>query len=196
MHVDLLEILRCPYCGGRLELVTSLFHRTDGDTIGDGVLGCQCCVFPIVDGIPVLHLGTSAVSARGAIEAGAPERARLAMFGVDSGASAERFEAALATSTSTYRDIVDALGPGFEGGYFLYRFSDPTFVVADAIVRAVAGTVLRSGGRAIDVCGGSGHLTRALVPNLIARAGARRSLLPEDLAGAALHRPGCGACVL
>ena len=34
----------------------------------------------------------------------------------------------------------------------------------DALVRAVASTVLRKGGRAIDVCGGSGHLTRALVP--------------------------------
>ncbi len=77
---------------------------------------------------------------------------------------AEQFEAAAASSASTYKDIVAALGPNFEGGYFLYRFSDPTFVVADAVVRAVAGTVLRSGGRALDVCGGSGHLTRALVP--------------------------------
>jgi len=63
----------------------------------------------------------------------------------------------------TYRDLVDALGPNFEGGYFLYRFSDPTYVVAQAVVRAVAGTVLRGGGRAIDICGGSGHLTRSLL---------------------------------
>ena len=46
--------------------------------------------------------------------------------------------------------------------YFLYRFSDPTYVVASAVVRAVAGTVLARGGRAVDVCGGSGHLTRIL----------------------------------
>jgi hypothetical protein len=58
---------------------------------------------------------------------------------------------------------VEALGPNFEGGYFLYRFSDPTYVVASAVVRAVAGTVLGSGGRAIDICGGSGHLTRTLL---------------------------------
>ena len=51
MHLDLLEILRCPYCGGHLELVTSLFHRSDKYTVTDGVLGCQCCVFPVVDGI-------------------------------------------------------------------------------------------------------------------------------------------------
>ena len=58
---------------------------------------------------------------------------------------------------------MDALGPSFEGGYFLYRFSDPTYIVADAVVRAVAGTVLKHGGRAIDLCGGSGHLTRSLL---------------------------------
>src|SRR4029079_15631876 len=45
----------------------------------------------------------------------------------------------------------------------LYRFADPTFIVGHALVRAVAGTVLRDGGRAIDICGGSGHLTRSLM---------------------------------
>ena len=64
---------------------------------------------------------------------------------------------------STYRDVVEALGPNFEGGYFLYRFSDPTYVVADAVVRAVAGTVLQTAAGAIDICGGSGHLTRSLL---------------------------------
>lgn len=164
MHVDLLEILRCPYCGGHLELVTSLFHRTRGDTITDGVLGCQCCVFPVVDGIPVMHLQPAAVKARELVEAGTPEQALLAMVGVDAGEQAAQFEAAVASPASTYRDLVESLGPGFEGGYFLYRFSDPTFVVADAVVRAVAGAALRGGGRALDICGGSGHLTRALVP--------------------------------
>lgn len=85
------------------------------------------------------------------------------MVGLEDDAQAERFEAAIASPTSTYKDIVEAMGPGFEGGYFLYRFSDPTFIVADAVVRAVAGTVL-GGGRALDICGGSGHLTRALLP--------------------------------
>ena len=65
--------------------------------------------------------------------------------------------------SSTYREIVEALGPNFEGGYFLYRFSDPTFIVANAVVRAVAGTVLGGSRRAVDICGGSGHLTRSLM---------------------------------
>lgn len=164
MHLDLLAILRCPYCGGRLELVMSSFHRTQGDTITDGVIGCQCCVFPVVDGIPVMHLHPASNAARERIEAGTPELALRAMVGLDDEAQAERFDAAIASPDSTYKDIVEAMGPGFEGGYFLYRFSDPTFIVADAVVRAVAGTVLRAGGRALDICGGSGHLTRALVP--------------------------------
>ena len=76
---------------------------------------------------------------------------------------AARSNAAIRSETSTYREIVEALGPSFEGGYFLYRFSDPTYIVAHAVVRAVAGTVLHGARRAVDVCGGSGHLTRSLM---------------------------------
>ena len=164
MHTDLLDILRCPYCGGHLELVTSLFHESTADSITNGILGCQCCVFPVVDGIPVLHLQPSAVKARELVEAGTPALALRAMVGIDDEAQAQTFESVAAASTSTFKDLVEAMGPSLEGGYFIYRFSDPTFIVADAVVRSVAGTVLRSGGRALDICGGSGHLTRALVP--------------------------------
>src|SRR5262245_15847177 len=162
MQLATLEILRCPYCGGRLELVESLFHRRTAADIQDGILGCQCCIFPVVDGIPVLHLHPASTTARDHLQEGRPELARHVMFGIDDEQQASAFEDAVASSTATYRTVVEALGPNFEGGYFLYRFSDPTFVVADAVVRAVAGTVLGSR-RAIDICGGSGHLTRALV---------------------------------
>jgi uncharacterized protein YbaR (Trm112 family) len=163
VHVATLEILRCPYCGGRLELVTSLFHRRDRDEISDGILGCHCCIFPVVSGIPVLHLQPPATAARDQIEAGDPNLARRTMLGLENDEHAARFEAVAASNTATFRDLVEALGPNFEGGYFLYRFSDPTYIVADAAVRTIAGIVLRSGGRAIDICGGSGHLTRLLV---------------------------------
>ena len=163
MHTSTLDILRCPYCGGRLSLVTSLFHQTEGDEIQDGILGCHCCIFPVVAGIPVLHLLPPATTARDHVQAGRPELAQRTMFGLEDDRQAEAFDAAARSDTATYRDLVEALGPNFEGGYFLYRFSDPTFVVADAVVRAVAGTVLASGGRAVDICGGSGHLTRSLL---------------------------------
>ena len=52
---------------------------------------------------------------------------------------------------------LEALGDQLEAMYLYHRFSDPTFVVADAVVRAVAAAALRAGGRAIDVCGGAGH---------------------------------------
>ncbi|MEP7307704.1 MAG: hypothetical protein ABJA98_19555 [Acidobacteriota bacterium] len=163
MHIDTLDFLRCPYCGGRLSLVSSLFNQVSGDHIEDGILGCHCCIFPVVSGIPILHLLPASTTARDHVQAGRPDLARRVMFGLDDDAQAEIFEATAGTESATYRDLVDALGPNFEGGYFLYRFSDPTFVVADAVVRAVAGTVLADGGRAVDLCGGSGHLTRALV---------------------------------
>jgi uncharacterized protein YbaR (Trm112 family) len=167
MKAELFEILRCPYCGGVLDLVESLFHRTNGDEIRDGILGCQCCIFPVVDGIPVLHLQTDATTARDLVQAGKPEAALRTMVGLETDAAAEAFDAAVRSSTATYKETVEALGPNFEGGYFLYRFSDPTYIVAQAVVRAVAKTVLgptgHSGRRAIDICGGSGHLTRSLL---------------------------------
>jgi len=163
MNVATLDILRCPYCGGRLDLVTSLFLRRDGDEIQDGILGCQCCIFAVVDGIPVMHLDGSSTTARAHIEAGRPDLARRAMFNLGDEARAVRFDKVASSDAATYRDVVNALGLAFEGGYFLYRFSDPTYIVADAVVRSVAGTVLKHGGRAIDLCGGSGHLTRSLL---------------------------------
>jgi uncharacterized protein YbaR (Trm112 family) len=163
MQISTLDVLRCPYCGGRLELVASLYHRSSEDDIHDGILGCHCCVFPVVSGIPVLHLQGQATAAREEVQAGRPDLALRTMVGLDDASQAEAFERVVSSDTATYRDIVDALGPNFEGGYFLYRFSDPTYVVAQAVVRAVADTVLRGKRRAIDVCGGSGHLTRTLM---------------------------------
>jgi len=163
MHISTFDILRCPYCGGRLDLVASSFHERDGDDLRTGILGCQCCVFPVVDGIPVMHLQPNATAARELVERRQPALARRTMFGLDEDpATAERVEALLASPDATYRAVVDAFGEHLEGGYFLYRFADPTFIVGHALVRAVAGTVLAGGGRAIDICGGSGHLTRSL----------------------------------
>jgi uncharacterized protein YbaR (Trm112 family) len=171
MRRDTLEILRCPYCGGRLELVESLFHRSTDHDIQDGILGCSCCIFPVVDGIPVLHLQPNATAAREHVQAAQPARARRVMVGLEDAREAAAFDAIASTEGATYRETVEALGPNFEGGYFLYRFSDPTYIVAQAVVRALAGTVLpalsgvdgHGARRAIDICGGSGHLTRSLM---------------------------------
>jgi uncharacterized protein YbaR (Trm112 family) len=170
MRIETLDVLRCPYCGGRLSVVDSLFHRRTADEIQDAILGCHCCIFPLVDGIPVLHVLPAATVARDHLQAGRPELARRAMFGLEDDEQAEAFDAVASSDTATYRDTVEALGPNFEGGYFLYRFSDPTYIVAQAVARAVGKTVLapstgsgQAARRAIDICGGSGHVTRTLL---------------------------------
>jgi uncharacterized protein YbaR (Trm112 family) len=119
MNIELLEILRCPFCGARLELVSSMFHRSISDQIHDGILGCDCCIFPVVDGIPVLHLQPPAVQAREHVEAGRPELALRAMVGLESDEEAERFEAAASSNSSTYREIVEALPDASIGRVFI-----------------------------------------------------------------------------
>lgn len=163
MRPDTLDILRCPYCGGRLELVESMPHRREGEVVHDGILGCHCCIFPVVSGIPVLHLLPEGRAARAAVEAGDFDAAFRALVSPEDDARAAIFLGLARKPGSTYRELVEALGDGFEGGYFLCRFSDPSYVVASAVVSAVGGTILERGGRAIDLCGGSGHLTRTLL---------------------------------
>ena len=110
MRIDTLDLLRCPYCGGRLELVTSMFHRATAEDIQHGILGCHCCIFPVIDGIPVFHLQPEAIAARGEIEAGRPDRALHVMVGLDGPEQAATFEATIASPTATYKEAVEALG--------------------------------------------------------------------------------------
>lgn len=156
MRRETLDLIRCPYCGGRADFKDSFFHRIDGDEIIDALLGCHCCYFVVVSGIAVMTIEGKAESARDLIEHGKGDEARRLLLGIDHD-TAQRLE----DPAVTYRDAVNLLGSSFESGYFLYRFSDPTFLVADAVARSLAAS-LPDGGRAIDLCGGSGHLTRTL----------------------------------
>lgn len=51
MRHDLMDILVCPMCKAKLELVV---HKQDGDEIIEGRLTCTNCreTFPIEEGIP------------------------------------------------------------------------------------------------------------------------------------------------
>jgi len=76
-------------------------------------------------------------------------------------AGAQRLDALFQSGTATYRQALEVISPDAEGTYFVYRFSDPTFVLAETLVRVLG----RGGERpawVIDLCGGSGHLTRVL----------------------------------
>src|SRR6187402_483644 len=90
MRVDTLEILRCPFCGTRLTIVENDALWRVGDRLETGVLGCECCAFPIVDGIPVLIASDTARNAMHLLEAGKGEEALDVLLGLD-GKRSERF---------------------------------------------------------------------------------------------------------
>jgi uncharacterized protein YbaR (Trm112 family) len=164
MRLDTLDILRCPFCGTRLALVENDALRRVEDRIEAGVLGCECCAFPIVDGIPVLIASDPVRDAMHLLEAGKGDEARHRLLGLD-GDRLDRFRRFTARPDAmTYRDGLRILSVDAEAEYFVYRFSDPTFRVGRAVVQA-CGPLMGREGRYIDVCGGSGHLTRSLISN-------------------------------
>ena len=161
MLETLLDLLRCPFCGTRLSLMESDALARRGSVVDSGVLGCACCAFPIVAGIPVLIADQATRGAMHALEAGHEEAALHALLGLDP-ERAERFRALPGSDHRTYRETLQILSPAAEGAYFLYRFSDPTFLTAEAVVRSVGGQRVADTGPTLDLCGGSGHLTRVL----------------------------------
>jgi uncharacterized protein YbaR (Trm112 family) len=158
----LLDLIRCPFCGGRFNLHESARLSGDDGRIESGVIWCECCAFPIVAGMPVLRSDETSRLAMQAIEAGRVEDALFALLGLDA-ARGEAFRSLLRRGDAlTYRDAIEVLSPDPEGTYFVYRFSDPTFVMAEGLIEAVAQAPSAFPGRVLDLCGGSGHLTRVL----------------------------------
>jgi hypothetical protein len=128
------------------------------------VLGCECCAFPIVNGIPVLIASDTVRNAMHLLEAGKGDEALHVLLGLE-GERVDRFRAFAADpGTMTYREGVRILSVDAEAEYFVYRFSDPTFRVGRAVVQA-CGPMMARDGRYIDLCGGSGHLTRSMISN-------------------------------
>jgi uncharacterized protein YbaR (Trm112 family) len=163
MQTALLPLLRCPFCGTALELIDNAALVRHGDQITSAVIGCQCCAFPIVDGIPVLIADDRTRDAMHALEAGHADDARDTLLGLDEAPRREAFRALLARGAgATYKEALEILSPDAEGTYFVYRFSDPTYLMSQAVLRAL-GAQRRITRPVIDVCGGSGHLTRDLV---------------------------------
>lgn len=160
MHVTTLQILRCPYCGQPLSVIDNPALVRSGDEIASAVLGCECCAFPVIAGIPVLIASDRVRDAMHRLEAGEPETALHTMLELD-GDRVGAFRAFAARPDATYRQGVKILSVDAEAEYFVYRFSDPTFRVGRAVVHSVLG--LARGGRSIDLCGGSGHLVRSMI---------------------------------
>lgn len=162
MRADLLDILRCPFCGGRFTVVDNeALVRADG-RIESGVLGCDCCAFPVVAGIPVLIADDTTRDAMHQLEAGAREQALFTLLGLDE-TRADSFRALLQGERhATYRDALAVLSLDAEADCFLYRFSDPTFLTIEALVQGLGQNRAAMSRPILDLCGGSGHLTRVL----------------------------------
>src|SRR5688572_3474656 len=111
MHFSLLDLLRCPFCGTKLALVENEALARAGERVVSGVLGCECCAFPIVDGIPVLIADDATREAMHTLEAGHPREAREQLLGLDGGRTAA-FRALIGDGTGgTYREAIEILSP-------------------------------------------------------------------------------------
>ena len=151
---------------------------------------------PVVDGIPVLHLLPAATAARDHIEAGRPGLALRRWSASRIEAAGETFEAAAASETSTYREIVEALGPE------LRRRLLPVSLLRSDVHRR-PGRRARGCGRGAPREAARGRCLRRIRASharpdgsVVAAAGARRPVFPEGLARAALHRAGMRAGLL
>ena len=162
MHASTLSILRCSFCGGRLSVVDGPSVERNGDDIAAGVLSCECCAYPIVAGIPVMVADRLTETAMHQLEAGQADDALFTLLRLDGPRQDEFRRFVVRGDSTTYREGVDILGRHEEGVYFLYRFSDPTYLVAQTVLRAVGRNRPCVAGRTLDLCGGSGHLTREL----------------------------------
>ena len=162
MHDALLTLLRCPFCGTRLQPVENHALVRHHGRIVSGVIGCECCAFPVVDAIPVLVADAAARAAIVALEDGRPDDARDLLLGLDAGRSTALRALLERDTPATYSELIAVLSPDAEGTYFIYRFSDPTFVMAEGVLRALGQQPALTAQWVIDVCGGSGHLTRVL----------------------------------
>jgi uncharacterized protein YbaR (Trm112 family)/SAM-dependent methyltransferase len=162
MREALLDLLRCPFCGSRLTVVDNEALVRAGGRIEWGVLGCDCCAYPIAAGIPVFIADDHTRDAMHTMESGDRERALLMLLGLDE-ARGELFRTLLGRSDhATYREALAILSLDAEAECFLYRFSDPTYLTMQALLRALGEDRSNLSRGALDLCGGSGHLTRAI----------------------------------
>ena len=153
MRQALLDILRCPYCGSPLsEVENDALVRDASGAIEYGVLGCECCTFPVVDGIPVLIADDAVRVAMRALEAGGREDALIALLrGSGSAAPVEQLRSLVRGEVGSYREALALLCDDAEGTWFLHHLSDPTYVSAEALLDAIAQADWPVRGRALMV---------------------------------------------
>lgn len=158
MRTNLLSVLECPFCGGSLRVEKGRFVERTPDEIFTAILLCDCCAYPIADGIPYLRTGRDAQRALEAIGTGDAPGALSALLGTNEESTAT----VLADESLTFAEMLNRLDARAEGRYLLYRFSDPTFLSSEAVLLALASHERCARKPILDLCGGAGHLSRAL----------------------------------
>src|SRR5574341_806614 len=163
MLLDLLKILRCPFCGGALSVERGESLESQSEEIVSGIVYCQCSAYPVVAGIPVFNAGPPVDKARESLSHSQSEQALFAMLGLEGEERQSLFRRFVAKrNDANYREGVEILCPDAEGAYFVYRFSDPTYLASQTLLRALGEDRRCFAKRTIDICGGSGHLARVL----------------------------------
>ena len=163
MRRDLLKILRCPFCGDALTLEEKTAWFDEHGEISSGILGCQCSAYPIAEGIPYLRAGKRTDNAVEQISEGKVNDAFFTLMELE-GKQQQQLQVLMANDQPmTFRSALKVLCPPAEGEYFLYRFSDPTFLISVALLRAVGPKLADRRRWMIDLCGGTGHLTSRLL---------------------------------
>jgi SAM-dependent methyltransferase/uncharacterized protein YbaR (Trm112 family) len=158
----LLRILECPFCGGALRLQPSPKPNVRNGELVQGILGCECCAYPVVEGIPFIRTGRVANLAMTLLGDGRADEARLLLLDLTEEEQAARFKALMRDeATMTFRSALEVLSRDSEGVYLLYRFSDPTYLCARAVLEVVL-TGRKDAARVLDVGGGAGHVARAI----------------------------------
>ena len=188
MDASLLDLLRCPFCGTRLDLVDNDALAREGRGSQWGVLGCQCCAFPDRRRHPgARRRRRRRAAAMHAMEAGRQDEALASLLGLDAAGGRTAARAAAGRRRHVPRGARDHQPR--RGGHLLRLPVLRSHVRPGGNARPRARRRSPRAPRAcIDLCGGSGHLTRVLAGRE-RRAGRRgRRVLLEAVAGAALHR--------
>jgi SAM-dependent methyltransferase/uncharacterized protein YbaR (Trm112 family) len=192
-QVSFLADLRCPYCGGALELDTR--HPARAPDVEFGTLRCRCYRYPVVLGIPVLRQASlpndNSDPIVAALDKGDREGAAGILLAGDSGrrggrrATVARIVERLRgrsreqaprsfSGSENLRAVLRQWRPDYYGEYLEYRYGNPSLLAALPVIAALTKALACRDGTAGRPCvldlgcgiGQTSYLLRSLAPGL------------------------------
>jgi len=162
MHLGLLEVLQCPSCGGSLSIEESDSSQWRDAELLEGLVRCRCSHYPVLAGIPILLANHAVQEALHWFETEDKDQALFTMLGLKEPGHEEMRRLAASGARLSFRHTVHCLCEQAEGEYLIHRFADPTYRVSKASLHALGSDAQRFSRPVLDLCGGTGHLTRVL----------------------------------